>query len=481
MATRLAFVSSRSAFDEAPTRVFVGRRERLLAADVRERVPAELAGLWERMVKDVERGDDGGTTSTWTEQGKVIIRVLSEACSRHNSETRSWSLMGLLRGLGRKDAGVLIAMDDASHAYAAAAALGRAHPTYSATSTAAERTIKALLLPPKGALPTTDQLLDVCEGVRKAAHWVDSPPNVFNTQEFVAAARACAAEIGASIEVIEGDALKEGGFGGIIGVGQGSENPPAMVVIRYRPSEASGPHVGMVGKGITYDTGGLSIKTKTGMPGMKTDMGGAAAVLGATWAAGRLGLKRNLTSVLCIAENSVSAASTRPDDVLDMYSGRKVEINNTDAEGRLVLADGLAWLTKHEDVDRVLDMATLTGAQMIATGKRHAALYVNSDALEDELVALGKATGELVHPLPFAPEFFRREFRSKVADLRNSVKDRANGQSSCAGQFLHEHIRSFKGEWAHIDLAGPSVNQGRGTGFGVLLGLGVLGLMDSPL
>ena len=236
--------------------------------------------------------------------------------------------------------------------------------------------------------------------------------------------------------------------------------------------------IGLVGKGITYDTGGLSLKTKTGMVGMKTDMGGAAAVLGAFWAACRLQIRREITAVLCIAENSIGADATRPDDVLRMYSGRTVEVNNTDAEGRLVLADGLAWLAKHVKPDLIVDCATLTGAQLVATGKRHAAVYTNDEALEDRLVELGKRTGDLVHPLPYAPEFYRKEFHSRVADLRNSVKDRANAQSSCAGQFLAEHLRPFEGRWAHVDLAGPATSGGRGTGFGVALLCGLAGLLD---
>jgi len=477
MPSRLAFVTDSSAFDQSPVRVFVGRRSRLLDADVRGRVPAELGAMWESIVTSIDRGDDGGSTTTWTQQGKVVVAVLPERCSRHNTPTRAWSLARLVKVGGSKDVGVCFAVDHAEHAWAAAVALARANPTYTASTKAKDRVVKGLVLAPDAPVPSTQALLDVAEGARKAAHWVDSPPNELTTTTFVEAAEKCAAEVGASVEIIRGEALREGGFGGIWGVGKASAHPPAMVVLRWRPDGATGDTLGLVGKGITYDTGGLSLKSKTGMVGMKTDMGGAAAVLGAFWAACRLGMKREITAVLCIAENSIGSQATRPDDVLHMYSGRTVEVNNTDAEGRLVMSDGLAWLVKHVKPDVLMDCATLTGAQMVATGKRHAAIYCNDEGLEDMLVDLGKRTGDLVYPLPYAPEFYRKEFHSRVADLRNSVKDRANAQSSCAGQFLNEHIRGYEGRWAHVDLAGPSTASGRATGFGVALLLGVFGLL----
>ena len=133
-------------------------------------------------------------------------------------------------------------------------------------------------------------------------------------------------------------------------------------------------------------------------------------------------------------------ASTRPDDVLTLYSGKTVEVNNTDAEGRLVLGDGVAYATKHLNVSTLVDLATLTGAQLVATGRRHAAVICNDDDLEARAIIAGKSCGDLVHPLPFVPEFYRGEFASKIADMKNSVKDRMNAQSSCAGQFVFNHV-----------------------------------------
>jgi probable aminopeptidase NPEPL1 len=245
----------------------------------------------------------------------------------------------------------------------------------------------------------------------------------------------------------------------------------------------------LVGKGITFDTGGLQIKGKSGMPGMKTDLGGAAAALGAFRAAvaldpdGALRGGGDLHCVLCVAENAVGPGAFRPDDVLLCKSGRSVEINNTDAEGRLVLADGVAFASGVDvDADDVVDVATLTGAQMVATGRRFAGIVSDSETLEKACVDAGRKSGDLAHPLPYAPEFFSREFGSAVADMRNSVKDRANAQASCAGQFIADHLAPGCAEpsgggdarerrWLHVDIAGPATEKGtgRGTGFGVAL------------
>ena len=309
----------------------------------------------------------------------------------------------------------------------------------------------------------------VAEGIRLAASLFDMPPDVLHTDAFVDTAREVAQQVGASIEVIAGDELVEKGYGGLWGVGKAATHKPALAVLTWDPPGAT-ETLAWVGKGIVYDTGGLSIKTKTGMPGMKGDMGGAGAVLGAFQAAATRQAKQRIHALLCLAENSVGPDSTRPDDILDMYSGKTVEVNNTDAEGRLVLADGVAHATKHLSPDVVVDMATLTGAQLMATGKRHAALVCNDDELEARAVAAGKVSGDLTHPLPYVPEFFRKEFKSEIADLKNSVKDRMNAQSSCAGQFVAEHLVEHDGAWLHIDLAGPAgYDNGRGTGYGVAL------------
>ncbi|CAM9624009.1 unnamed protein product [Choristocarpus tenellus] len=266
------------------------------------------------------------------------------------------------------------------------------------------------------------------EGIQLASRLVDTPPNILHASAFVEEASSIASALqsyGVEIKVIRGEELRERGFGGIFGVGKAAVEPPALVVLTYG-RWLTGKSLCLVGKGIVYDTGGLSIKTKTGMPGMKRDMGGAAAVLAAFQSivkARVIAAKATeiaepdtagagpLHALLCIAENSVASNATRPDDIHTLYSGKAVEINNTDAEGRLVLGDGVAYASAHLSPSVIIDMATLTGAQGIATGKRHGALYCNDEGLEELACRCGRWTGDLVHPLPYCPEFFRNEFR----------------------------------------------------------------------
>jgi probable aminopeptidase NPEPL1 len=312
--------------------------------------------------------------------------------------------------------------------------------------------------------------------VRLAAQLVDTPPNVLHSDAYIAIARDIATELGVSITVIQGQELEAQGLGGIWGVGKAAEHLPALVILSHVPqgANAEDPSICFVGKGIVYDTGGLSIKTPTTfMAGMKMDMGGSAAVLGAFAAAVRnRSVAGPLHALLCIAENAVGPLATRPDDVHTFLSGKTVEVNNTDAEGRLVLADGVFYAHKFLNARVIIDIATLTGAQLIATGRNHAALYCNDEELEALAVVQGKYTGDLTHPMPYVPEFYRGEFKSAVADMKNSVADRSNAQVSCAGQFIGNHLEEFfarGGKWLHVDMAGPAMAGERGTGYGVAL------------
>lgn len=195
---------------------------------------------------------------------------------------------------------------------------------------------------------------------------------------------------------------------------------------------------------------------------MKCDMGGSAAILGAFIALATTGYKHRLHALLCLAENAVGPQSYRNDDILTMYSGKTVEINNTDAEGRLVLADGVAYASKHLSPDYIIDMATLTGAQSFATGNVHSGVLSNDEELEKVFVEAGKMSGDLTFPLLYAPELLgvEKQFASEVADMKNSVKDRGNASSSAAGHFIEEHLvgekwkwnttEEVKGKWAHV-------------------------------
>jgi probable aminopeptidase NPEPL1 len=281
---------------------------------------------------------------------------------------------------------------------------------------------------------------------------------------------------GVSYQEIVGDELKESGYGGLYGVGKAATHPPRLVVLEYAPLNAD-ETIALVGKGIVYDTGGLSLKSKDGMPGMKVDMGGSAGLFGGFIAAVKMKLKKRITLVMCLAENAIAPTAVRNDDILSLYSGKTVEINNTDAEGRLVLADGVAYATKHIlNLNLVIDMATLTGAQLVAAGKTHAGILANSVALEQRAVNAGLRSGDLVVPLLYAPDLLMKEFDSKIADMKNSVKDRSNAQASCAGHFIEAHLNEqYRGGWLHVDMAGPAEKDGRGTGYGVGLILSLLG------
>ena len=208
-------------------------------------------------------------------------------------------------------------------------------------------------------------------------------------------------------------------------------------------------------------------------------MGGSAGVLGGFKAAVELKVPKKITLILAIVENAIGPKAFRNDDILTMYSGKTVEINNTDAEGRLVLADCVAHASKNiKGVDIIMDMATLTGAQLVTTGKKHAGILAQSEELEKRMFECGLKSGDLCYPMLYAPELLKSEFASKVADMKNSVKDRGNAQASCAGHFIESHLDpSYEGDWVHVDMAGPDSKNERATGYGVAL---VLGLLQVP-
>jgi probable aminopeptidase NPEPL1 len=392
-----------------------------------------------------------------------------------------------------KELAIVVVLSDPAHASATACAVARAFPTYTLkTNAAAVQDVAVALV---GANPGDMERVNIAAaGVRRAMALVDAPTSELHTSTFVGQAIAVCEALnqrpdaphgGVNITVIEGEQLREAGFGGIYGVGKAASHPPALVVLSYNPSSAP-ESVVWVGKGIVYDTGGLSIKSKEGMPGMKSDMAGAAAVLAAFDSAVRAGPGEGvaLHAILCLAENSIAADATRPDDVHTFYSGKTVEVNNTDAEGRLVLGDGVAYAAKHLSPGLIIDVATLTGAQGIATGRNHAAIYCSTESIEAHCLAAGRASGDLAHALPYVPEFYRAEFTSAVADMKNSVADRSNAQSSCAAQFIGNHIEGYieaGKDWVHVDMAGPSTDKGtqRATGWGVAFLLETLGLGSS--
>ncbi|MFT5683477.1 MAG: putative aminopeptidase NPEPL1 [Myxococcota bacterium] len=449
----------------ANTLLLIGRKARLST----QTALCESIGLdpesFAAMLESISPGDAGASTTTWVGGRKVVIGVTPEHCSRHNSPARAWAIPSLVRAAIGGDLDIILILDEPGHASAAATAASRALPLYTRSTTVTDATVR-ISARAEGVFVSDRAIQPTIDGVRLAARLFDTPTDTLHTDAFVAEAQAVAESVGAVMSVLSGTDLRDQGFGGLWGVGKAAVNGPALVTLKMSTPGAT-RSVAWVGKGIVYDTGGLSIKTKGGMPGMKGDMGGAAAVLGAFAAACQIGIDYDLTAILCLAENAVGPNAVRPDDVLTMRSGKTVEVNNTDAEGRLVLADGVAWAAEL-GADTIIDCATLTGAALVATGKAHAALYCNDEALEQAAVLAGRAAGEPCHPLIYAPELFRKEFRSVIADMKNSVKDRANAQSSCAGQFVGNHLPEPAPRWLHVDLAGPAWgHDDRGTGYGV--------------
>jgi leucyl aminopeptidase len=306
----------------------------------------------------------------------------------------------------------------------------------------------------------------VASAVAAVRDLVNTPPCDLYPSVFAQTARAAVADLPVTVRVLDETRLAKGGYGGLTGVGQGSMHPPRLVRLDYHPAGAR-HHLALVGKGITFDSGGLSIKPAAGMDAMKSDMAGAAAVLHTVVAAARLGLPVRLTGWLALAENLPSGTAMRPSDVITIRGGRTVEVLDTDAEGRLVLADALVAAGELKP-DLIVDVATLTGAQPVALGRRVSGLMANDDALRERVHRLSETVGEQFWPMPLPPEL-RASLDSPVADLANKG-DRFGGML-VAGLFLAEFVGTRP--WAHLDIAGPGFNLGAAHGYTGKGGTGV--------
>ncbi|MER5738978.1 MULTISPECIES: leucyl aminopeptidase [unclassified Streptomyces] len=304
-----------------------------------------------------------------------------------------------------------------------------------------------------------DRALAVAGEINRARDLINMPPNDLTPAVFAAAAQAAGKEHGLKVQVLDEKALAKGGYGGILGVGKGSENPPRLVRVAYTHPKAE-KTLALVGKGITYDSGGISLKPAGHNETMKCDMSGAAAVLSTVVAAARLGLEVNVTGWLALAENMPSGSATRPGDVLRMYSGKTVEVLNTDAEGRLVLADALTKASE-EHPDAIVDVATLTGAMVLALGDRTFGIMANDDDYRTAIHEIAGEVGEQSWPMPL-PADLRKTMDSPTADMANMGVRMGGGL--VAGLFLQE----FVGEgitWAHLDIAGPAFHEGAPYGY----------------
>jgi len=319
-----------------------------------------------------------------------------------------------------------------------------------------------------GAADLADRATAVVSAVHSVKDLVNAPPSHLYPQTLADAVVELATSTSVDVEVLAEAELEAGGFGGILAVGNGSTRGPRLVKLTYNPAGAS-KHLALVGKGITFDSGGLSLKPPTSMIGMKYDMTGAATVLAVVLAAARLELDIRVTAWLCLAENMPSGTATRPNDVLRIRGGKTVEVLNTDAEGRLVLADGLVAASE-EHPDAIVDVATLTGAAVVALGNKYSGV-MGDDAFVSQVVATASRVGELMWPMPL-PGDLRPLLNSHVADIANIKPGNTAGGMLIAGVFLKDFIGT-NGEgddkhtipWAHLDIAGPAENGGGGYGY----------------
>ncbi|GAA2164764.1 leucyl aminopeptidase [Actinomadura napierensis] len=280
----------------------------------------------------------------------------------------------------------------------------------------------------------------------------NTPSSEKDPSWLAARAEQVAAEAGLTVRVRGEKELVEGGFGGLLAVGSGSARPPRLIELSYTPEGAPDRHVVLVGKGITFDSGGLSLKPNDGMKTMKTDMAGGGVVIAVMSALRGLGVRARVTGLVAAAENMPSGSAMRPGDVISHFGGTTSEVLNTDAEGRLVLADALAYADAELDPDAVVDVATLTGAAKVALGLRHGALFSNDDALAAALTAAGSAAGEPLWRLPLVDDY-RKGIDSDVADVANMGRGGFNGGAIAAALFLREFVGDRT--WAHLDVAGP--------------------------
>jgi leucyl aminopeptidase len=330
----------------------------------------------------------------------------------------------------------------------------------------------AVIGAPDGAEGEWERAAAVAEGVEFARELVTEPANVIYPESFVERCKARFAGSGIAIRVLDEIEMQALGMNALLGVAQGSVRPPRLLALEWRGGEAGSKPMAFVGKGVTFDTGGISIKPASGMEDMKWDMGGAAAVAGAMLALALRKAKANVVGVCGLVENMPDGKAQRPGDVVTSMSGQTVEVINTDAEGRLVLCDALTWVQREYAPSAIVDLATLTGAMVVSLGNEYAGLFANDEALAEKLNAAGLASGDKLWRFPLSP-VYDKLIDSPIADMKNTGP--RYGGSITAAQFLQRFID--KGTpWSHLDIAGmvwadkPGATWEKGaTGFGVRL------------
>ena len=457
-----------------------------LAGPVAE-VDAALGGLVAAAVKDGEiDGKPGSATRFHAGERLAATRVVVVGIGEGSAD--DWRAAGSAAGgvVGRvaTRSAAIVPPSDATAAQIGAFIEGFGGATYRfdrfRTSDEGRTATPSRLAVHSAAVRATDlrRADRVVAAVSGARDLANTPSNHLTPTMLAARARELAeATPGLTCTVLGATRLEKLGAGALLGVAQGSAEPPKMIVLRYRPTTVARPGevLGLVGKAVTFDTGGISIKPASGMEEMKMDMGGGAAVLEGTALVAALGLPVELLTVIPATENMPSGTAIKPGDVVTAMNGRTIEVINTDAEGRLILADALAYAAR-AGATRVVDFATLTGAIVVALGEVYAGLF-GSDPDWTELVrAAGEESGDLAWPMPLH-ERYAPLIKSAVADLANASNKRQAG-AVYAAQFLREFTDGLP--WCHVDIAGTGMVGGKGTGFGVRMILAVAERLATP-
>ena len=431
-----------------------------LAIPYAKEVANQHPELPQQSVLDLHKADTKtGTVARIQESDRLllVVGVGSEYVARDFAANA-------VRAASDKAPLVLVADDEAeAQEFALGAALGQKTPTK--YKSAASTTLRVEIVTQKPV--DVSSALEIAQTVVAIREVVNQPANDIYPETLARFAEELVQGLPIAVEIWDEVKLEQERCGGILGVGKGSARPPRLIKLSYK---GGGKHLALVGKGITFDTGGLSLKLAESMVGMKYDMAGAATVLGAITAIAKLNLRVDVTAFMCVAENMPSGTATRPGDVIKIRNGKTIEVLNTDAEGRLVLADGLS-LASEMKPDHIIDVATLTGAATIALGNRYAGLMGQGEAIELSKQAAAR-TGELLWHMPL-PQELRELLNSELADMANvKIGNRAGGML-IGGHFLKEFV-SETDSWAHFDVATSANNDGAAYGVTPHGGTGVM-------
>ncbi|MGB3752328.1 MAG: leucyl aminopeptidase [Parerythrobacter sp.] len=451
-------------------------------------------GLEPTLAKGAEaarfKGTAGQVFESFAERDGKVVRVAlagagdaSVKARAANLEKAGAALAAKYMTSGETDIAVDFAGSGLSASQAAAVLLGLrlrswrydVHRTKMKAEDKITLTTATVLGAPEGTAEAWADLACVADGIEFTRELVTEPANVIYPVSFVERCRERFADTGAEITVLDEPAMEKLGMGALLGVGQGSVQPSQLLAIRWNGAEGDRSEeapTAFVGKGVTFDTGGISLKPGPGMGDMKFDMGGAGAVAGAMLALVKRKAKANIVAVMGLVENMPDGNAIRPGDVLTSMSGQTIEVLNTDAEGRLVLCDALHWTQEEYAPARIVDFATLTGAMIIALGHEHGGVFANDDTLAEDLLDAGLETGDKLWRFPLAPEYDKL-INSPISDMKN-IGPREAG-SITAAQFLKRFVKDGT-PWAHCDIAGmvwaekPGATWGKGaTGYGVRL------------